>query len=159
MGVCVCVPCVGLGRGRCGGVEGGEADNGERMWQDCVGGIHLELLQSSFIYMRRWQPWVDFGGLHLGIADTSVTEHDHAFVMGGRRQSPNADWTRQGKEKKKKKSQMKKINSPPTSHCVMDPTFISGLSTNAFGFILHLSVYRPSSHPPCNSYSFIASWS
>lgn len=31
------------------------------------------------------------GGVHLGIADMSVTEHDHAFVMEGRRQSPNAD--------------------------------------------------------------------
>ena len=44
------------------GGGGGSADNNERMWQDCVGGIHLELLQSSFIYMSRRQPSVDFGG-------------------------------------------------------------------------------------------------
>lgn len=47
---------------------------------------------------------------------------------------------------------MERDQFPPTSHCVMDLTSISALSTNAFGFILHLRFFPL-------LYSFMASWS
>lgn len=63
-----------------------------------------------------------------------ITEHSDAFVMGARgRITPQKN--------KKKSSKWKEINSPPTSPRVMDLTFISTLSTHAFGFILHLRCF------------------
>lgn len=52
---------------------------------------------------------------------------------------------------------MERDQFPPTSHCVMDLTFISALSTNAFGFILHLRVFFLSL--PLALSSFFSSWS
>lgn len=53
-------------------------------------------------------------------------------------------------EERKKMLQMDGDQFSPTSHCVMDVTFISALSTNAFGFILHLRFFN-------SPFSFMAS--